>query len=98
MHAWGDTLKEAFEQCAMAMFGLMTDLERVEINEVHDVEAEGFDMMSLLYNFLDELLFMFCAEPYLVAKVIQLDWNNKFSSLINNTFNNTTMFLVSVVY
>ncbi|OWK02366.1 hypothetical protein Celaphus_00017884 [Cervus elaphus hippelaphus] len=24
LHAWGDTLEEAFEQCAMAMFGLHT--------------------------------------------------------------------------
>ena len=26
LHAWGPTLKEAFEQCAKAMFGYMTDL------------------------------------------------------------------------
>lgn len=69
MHAWGDTLKEAFEQCAMAMFGYTTDLDRVQITQVHHVEAEGHDLQSLLFHFLDELLFMFCAEPYLVAKV-----------------------------
>ncbi|XP_020288999.1 protein archease-like [Pseudomyrmex gracilis] len=72
LHAWGDTLKEAFEQCAMSMFGYMTDLERVEIKQVHHVEAEGHDIMSLLYHFLDELLFMFCAEPYLVAKKVKI--------------------------
>lgn len=69
MHAWGDTLKEAFEQCAMAMFGYMTELDRVQIKEVHHVEAEGHDIQSLLFHFLDELLFMFSAEPYIVAKV-----------------------------
>lgn len=69
LHAWGDTMEEAFEQCAVAMFGYMTDLERVQMTQVHYVEAEGHDMESLLFHFLDELLFMFCAEPFLVAKV-----------------------------
>lgn len=29
----------------------------------------GEDMLSLLYNFLDEALFLFCAEPFFIAKV-----------------------------
>ncbi|OXU30220.1 hypothetical protein TSAR_013137 [Trichomalopsis sarcophagae] len=62
-------MEEAFEQCAIAMFGYMTELERVEVKQVHHVEAEGHDMQSLLFHFLDELLFMFCAEPFLVARV-----------------------------
>lgn len=53
----------------MAMFGYMTDLERVQIEQVHHVEAEADDLLGLLYHFLDELLFMFSAEPYIVAKV-----------------------------
>ncbi|XP_076763213.1 protein archease [Xylocopa sonorina] len=72
LHAWGDTIEEAFEQCAMAMFGYMTDLERVQITQVHYVEAEGHDMESLLFHFLDELLFMFSAEPFIVAKKVKI--------------------------
>ncbi|OAD58032.1 Protein archease-like [Eufriesea mexicana] len=72
LHAWGDTMEEAFEQCAVAMFGYMTDLERVQITQVHYVEAEGHDMESLLFHFLDELLFMFSAEPFLVAKKVKI--------------------------
>ena len=53
----------------MAMFGYMTELEKVEIKEVHLVEAEGHDMQSLLFHFLDELLYLFSAEPFLIAKV-----------------------------
>lgn len=69
LHAWGDTLEEAFEQCAVAMFNYITELDKVEILEDHEIEANGHDMMSLLFHFLDEFLFLFCAEPYLVAKV-----------------------------
>ncbi|XP_078041425.1 protein archease isoform X1 [Augochlora pura] len=69
LHAWGSTLEEAFEQCGIAMFGYMTDLERVEIATKHDIEAEGHDLDSLLFHFLDELLYMFSAEQFIVAKV-----------------------------
>lgn len=62
-------MEEAFEQCGIAMFNYMTELERVEVKQVYHVEAEGHDMQSLLFHFLDELLFMFCAEPFLVARV-----------------------------
>ena len=51
------------------MFGYMTDLERVQMTQLHHVEAEGHDLESLLFHFLDELLFMFSAEPFIVAKV-----------------------------
>lgn len=72
LHAWGDTLEEAFEQCAMAMFGYMTDIRKVEIGAVHRIEAEGHDLQSLLFHFLDELLFLFSAEPYIVAKKVKI--------------------------
>jgi SHS2 domain-containing protein len=62
-------LEEAFEQCAMAMFNYMTDVERIQITQVHHVEVEGDDLQSLLFHFLDELLFIFSAELYIIPKV-----------------------------
>ena len=29
----------------------------------------GHDLLSLLFHFLDELLFLFCAEPFFIGKV-----------------------------
>lgn len=69
LHAWGDTLQEAFEQCANAMFGYITTIEYVEMNDTWDIEAEGDDLESLLFHFLDEFLFNFCAEPNYIARV-----------------------------
>ncbi|KAH0631100.1 hypothetical protein JD844_005202 [Phrynosoma platyrhinos] len=46
LHAWGDTLEEAFEQCAMAMFGYMTDTETVEPHDTVEVEAEGMKVLQ----------------------------------------------------
>ena len=50
------------------MFGYMTELETVEILEKHEIEASSEDLDGLLYRFLDELLFLFSAEPYLICK------------------------------
>ncbi|XP_034934979.1 protein archease-like [Chelonus insularis] len=77
LHAWGETMEEAFEQCAMAMFGYMTELETVEIKQVHEIEANGHDLQSLLFHFLDELLFLFNAEPFLIAKKVEITEFNR---------------------
>ncbi|XP_065214707.1 protein archease-like [Planococcus citri] len=79
LHAWGDNLQEAFEQCANAMFGYITTIEYVEMKDVFDIEAEGHDLDSLLFHFLDEFLFNFCAEPFFIArkvKIIEFDREN----------------------
>ncbi|XP_043915877.1 protein archease isoform X2 [Protopterus annectens] len=63
----------------MAMFGYMTDIETVEPIDTMEVEAEGDDMLSLLFHFLDEWLYKFCADQYFVpreVKVLQIDKRN----------------------
>jgi len=72
IHAWGDNLEEAFEQCAMGMFGYITDIERVDNFGSERIEASGHDMLSLLFGFLDEWLFVFNADPYFVARKISI--------------------------
>lgn len=76
LHSWGETLEEAFEQCAMAMFGYMTDTETVEPLDTIEVESEGDDMISLLYHFLDDWLYKFSADQFFVpreVKVLHID-------------------------
>lgn len=72
LHAWGDSLKEAFEQCGIAMFGYMTELETVEIKQSSEIEATGHDLESLLFHFLDELLFLFSCEPFLICSKVSI--------------------------
>uniref|UniRef100_A0A8D8PYS1 Protein archease-like n=1 Tax=Cacopsylla melanoneura TaxID=428564 RepID=A0A8D8PYS1_9HEMI len=72
IHAWGDSLQEAFEQCANAMYGYMTEIEYVEMKESQDLEAEGDDLLGLLFHFLDECLFLFSAEPFFIARKVQI--------------------------
>ncbi|XP_047649031.1 protein archease isoform X1 [Phacochoerus africanus] len=79
LHAWGDTLEEAFEQCAMAMFGYMTDTGTVEPLQTMEVETQGDDLQSLLFHFLDEWLYKFSADEFFIpreVKVLNIDQRN----------------------
>uniref|UniRef100_A0A3Q2TI37 Protein archease n=1 Tax=Fundulus heteroclitus TaxID=8078 RepID=A0A3Q2TI37_FUNHE len=72
IHSWGDSLEEAFEQCAMGMFGYMTDTETVEPIDTVDVESEGDDMESLLFHFLDDWLYKFSADLFFIPREIKV--------------------------
>lgn len=50
-------------------FGYMTEIDKVEILEKHEIEAQGEDIQSLLFHLLDEFLFLFSAEPFFIARV-----------------------------
>ena len=54
------------------MFGYITDLDTVEVSQEEEVIVEGHDIESLLFNFLDEVLFLFCAEPFLTCKEVEI--------------------------
>ncbi|EFJ53137.1 hypothetical protein VOLCADRAFT_102758 [Volvox carteri f. nagariensis] len=69
LHAWGNNLTEAFENCALAMFNYMSPLEHVRPRETRSYRAEGHDLPSLLFSFLDELLFVFATELFLAVEV-----------------------------
>lgn len=74
LHCWGKNLKEAFEQTGEAMFGYMTEnITTVALQDAHRFKAEGDDLEGLLYHFLDELLFMFAAEPFLIGRKVVID-------------------------
>ncbi len=80
LHSWGSNLSEAFAQAATAMFGYMTDLDRIEECSTHRVEAKGHDLKSALFNFLDEWLFAFSAEPNFIPfkiEVLDFEFNKK---------------------
>lgn len=72
LHSWGTSLPRAFEQAIVAMMAYMTDLELIEVREEHTFTAEGHDLKSLLFNFMDECLYVFCTE-LLVCKQVEVE-------------------------
>jgi len=54
--AYGRTLKESFENAALAMFNVITNTQKVAKKETREISVESEDKVSLLYDFLEELL------------------------------------------
>ncbi|MCS7146267.1 MAG: archease [Nitrososphaerota archaeon] len=70
VEAFGSDLKEAFEEAGLALFEtLVRDSNSVSPSERKTVEAEGYDLMSLLYNWLERLLLLFEIERFIGCRV-----------------------------
>jgi SHS2 domain-containing protein len=54
------------------MFGYMTEIDKVSIVDEQEISADGDDLMSLLFHFLDEFLFVFSAEPFFIARKVKI--------------------------
>ncbi len=66
--AFGNSVEEVFANSALAMFNAMSD-EKVKEKKSFKINVKGKDFESLLYNFLEELLFLFDSENFFMAKV-----------------------------
>lgn len=54
--AYGKTLEESFENAALAMFNVITNTQKVAKRDIKELIIESEDKVSLLYDFLEELL------------------------------------------
>jgi SHS2 domain-containing protein len=63
------SLEEAFALSGVAVYEVMTDVSRVEKVEKVEVTVEGFDLHSLLYNWLEELIYLFDSKGFLGSEV-----------------------------
>ena len=65
---YGTTLEELFANAAIACYGFMTDIEEIEETEERAIEIESEDLYSLMFDWLDELLFLFESESLVFKK------------------------------
>lgn len=76
-HAWGRDLAHAFENMAECMTNYMTDIDLIDIDpqETLKITVTGHDLQSLLYNYMNELLFKFITDCFVVrqAKITLFD-------------------------
>ena len=56
---YGDSLEEAFENAALALFEVMTDTTTIEPRREDVFEVEGFDELSLLYSWIESFIIAF---------------------------------------
>jgi SHS2 domain-containing protein len=56
--AYGKNLNELFANAALAMFEVMINTKQVEKKKEEKVYVEGHDLESLMFNWLNELLYI----------------------------------------
>ena len=66
--AHGQTLEEAFENAALAMFEVMTDTTKINSTQEDTVEVEAEDEYALLYSWLEALLVKFEVNGMLFSR------------------------------
>ncbi len=64
----GKTQAELFANSAFALFDLMTDVEKIELEENLPLEVEGVDRDDLMVNWMRELLYLFQGSGYLLRE------------------------------
>jgi SHS2 domain-containing protein len=77
VEATGSTLGEAFANLALGMFNAMTPIGGIAEEEEFTLEADGMDMESLLFNLMDEFLYLNDVEFLVPRRIeIQVDAEN----------------------
>lgn len=93
VEATGETLGDAFAQIALGMFNMMTPLSGITEREEFILKAEGSDLESLLFNLMDEFLFITDTE-FLVPKKVHITVDEEHLSAVavckGERFSNTT--------
>jgi len=66
--AYGATLEELFANAAFAMYSFMTDVDAIEPAETRAVTVQAEDLYSLMFDWLDEMLFLFESESLVIKE------------------------------
>lgn len=67
IEAHGDTMEEAFEQAARGLNDTMIDLKGVSPDREVKIAAEGHDIESLLFDWLDKVMLTLVADGIVMS-------------------------------
>lgn len=73
--AYGNTLKEAYENAGIGLFSILTDLKKLREAESRTIELNENDADSLLFEWMNSLIFLFEVDKLLFKRfdIIGLD-------------------------
>ena len=74
--AFGNSLKEVFENSALALFNIIYD-KKISENKKFKISVKGKDLESLMYNFLEEFLVLIDSKNFLPTQIKNLKLNKK---------------------
>jgi SHS2 domain-containing protein len=67
IEAWGNTVDEAFENSAYGLVNTMFDLSNVSANLEVKIEANGHDLYSLFYDWLEKVMLIVLTENLILS-------------------------------
>ncbi len=67
--AYGKSMEEAFGNAALALFNVMIDTKKIKNKTRKTIKVKGNDLKSLLYNFLEEFLFLLDTQGFMLGKI-----------------------------
>jgi SHS2 domain-containing protein len=81
IEAYGGTLDEAFENSAYGLVNTMFDLNNVSADIEVKIEANGYDLHSLFYDWLEKVMLIVLTEYVLLSdfkvKISHININSK---------------------
>ncbi len=66
--SYGKTIEEAFENAALAMFNIISNVDKVTANNTYPIKIKADKYEKLLFDFFDELLFYLDTEHIIFCK------------------------------
>lgn len=85
----GNTLNEIFENSVKALSQYVSGNQKIESKKGKVIEVSGEDNESLLYNFIDEILYLIDAESFIPVKAtVLLRGNNLKAELYGDSTKN----------
>jgi SHS2 domain-containing protein len=97
--AFGNTIEDAFSSAAYALKEVITDKEKIKNIEQKNIKITGKNIERLLYDFLEEFLFLLDAENFIFSKIknIKIDIKNFIlEATVMGDFNSKYNFVNSV--
>ena len=67
IEAYGSTLDEAFENSAFGLVSTMFDLLNVSADLEVNIEANGYDLLSLFYDWLEKVMLVVLTENVILS-------------------------------
>lgn len=67
--AFGNSIEEAFENSAIALKETICGKKKIKSKLKKEIKISGTDFESLLYKFLEEILYLVDAEDFLISKI-----------------------------
>lgn len=70
IHSWGADIKEAFGAAVVGMFGYMVELDEISHDLEMEVVVSGHNKETLLFNFMQECLYIFLTESFVMKEIV----------------------------